>query len=311
MEIIRKKFILGLLAFFAVAWSSVYGQTDNVAIYRYRRDPGNGLENGVWSSSNRTVHPLVNTMFPEATTNRDRWTALLNSGYIMGSGTTLTRGQDISEDWDINFINPADGNAKNHYYMLLEAVGGDGVIITRPTTFTGGYRAGESLLNNNNVLAVGDERILCFDQEDGSLSYYSYGDGSLISPTDKANTWTAFTGGDWDGLLLSSKLNLFIGFESGLFFLDGDSHVYQYNLRGEYVRDYELSLDISGAPEGLKDYTLGQVVDGLADGYTYAGWDDGPIILGVGSGIPEPSEFSVLLGVFAVTSCFTRRRRQK
>ena len=63
---------------------------------------------------------------------------------------------------------------------------------------------------------------------------------------------------------------------------------------------------------GVDDlFHMGDVVDGRVDGWSYIGWDVGPIIISVdGIAVPEPAEFAAALGALAI-GFLTFKRRKK
>jgi hypothetical protein len=234
-------------------------------------------------------------------TSGETWSALLTSGYVIGAQkSTLTRGRDIIEDYDINFINPniSSTNYWGDFYTSnpADSISRSGYPLV---TVDAGPQANKSLFGNDNLIAMGDDSSLWYDA-DGSLSRYSYAGGTLIADY----TWTAFTGGTWAGQQLSNRLNLFIGYEEGyLHFLDGDNAIISYAVSGVYASscDIVLSGDLAGK-------SLGDIVDGKEEGYTYLGWDVGPILIGVT--IPEPSTYVLLAGI-GLAGIFVIRRRRR
>lgn len=239
-------------------------------------------------------------------TSTEQFESLFHSGYVLAWDTNLVRGKDVVEDTHYNWISPnyPDRNYYNPWYTDQ----GD-YYVTRaayPITLSNqGPHAGESLIGNNNLIAFGDDDTLWYDN-DGTLSLYNYPGATLAYDY----TWTTFSGGDWDGLTLSSQLHLLIGFEtSNLYFLDGDSMVYRFNMNGVFEQKREILL--SG---DLSQYTLGDIIDGKIDGYTYIGWDDlGPVIVGADlntSYIPEPSSYTVISGLMMLGFIATRRHKK-
>ncbi len=248
-------------------------------------------------------HSRTESMFPGQTSS-ERWRSLITSGYVMGGHkSTLTRGIDLAEDWDINFIDPTDPSRTYWGNLYIDRETGSVSRSGYPDRLSTGPQAGQSLLTSNNLIAMGDDHSLWYDA-DGTLSRYSFGSGgSLINDY----TWTSFSGGAWNGLTLASKLNLFIGYEqSNLYFLEGDSTVYRFSLSGVLENTYQVVLDGE-----LSGRTLGDLVDGKIDGYTYLGWDAGPIVAGIDiSSVPESSSFPAFFGVSVVVVTVASRRKR-
>lgn len=235
---------------------------------------------GLWEYD---VCPSLQTrnLFPSAVvgsvkqTCDNLWKALLNSPYLLGSAAAGVRARDVSEDWDLNIIDPSD-TVRNYYFDWYA-----NSLFANPYVFRIGYplyldpvgpHAGAYVVNNPNVLAMGDDVFVMLDP-DGSLSYYVYAGGWLL----KDSTAKTFTNGPWAGQTLTSKLQHMIGYEElQLYFLEGDNtlHVFDRDLRWVRTDDVRLGHELSG-------YSLGDLVDNKIPGYTYIGWDAGPIVIGV------------------------------
>lgn len=207
------------------------------------------------------------------------WVALIESSHALGSASTLTRAKDLSEDWDINFIDPSDSSS-NYWFKWLAnqyvnaSIWGNPSVARAffPITLTGGPHSGESVLGNNQLLALGDDKLLLYDT-DGSLSLYNYPGGSLQSNP----TGTAFTNGDWHGQTLTSKLKYMVGYEEGkLYFVEGSNKLLVYSDGMVWQRTQTVALG-----HELSAYSVGDLVDNKIPGYTYVGWDVGPIVIGV------------------------------
>ncbi len=203
------------------------------------------------------------------------WKALLNSTYLLGSAATVVRAKDMSEDWDLNFIDPSD-NARNYYFnwyinslllntYVLRALYPLNLAATGP-------QASAYVVNNPNVLAMGDDAYVMLDA-DGSLSYYAYLGGWLL----KDSAAKTFTNGSWAGQTLTSKLQHMIGYEElQLYFLEGASTLHVFDRDLKWVRTDNVKLG-----NELSTYSLGDLVDNKIPGYTYIGWDAGPVVIGV------------------------------
>lgn len=209
------------------------------------------------------------------------WTALIESTYILSSSSTLVRAKDLSEDWIIDYVDP-NNSIYNFYfnwyanqYFGASWLWGDPSVLrlVYPIALSGGPHSGESVLGNSKLLAFGDKRFVMLDN-DGSLSYYWYGVGGLL---DYNPTATTFSGGAFAGQTLTSKLQYLIGYEEfNLYFLVGANtlHVYNRNMTWSRTDTVVLGHELSG-------YSLGDLVDNKIPGYTYIGWDAGPIVIGV------------------------------
>lgn len=225
----------------------------------------------------------VSAIFPATTvsgnlkqTCDNRWKALIESPYLMGSGAQGVRAKDMSEDWILDFVNPNDSVWNNYFnwYVNNVFINPQVLRIVYPTTLANsGPHAGESVINNPSVLAVGDKLFVMLDA-DGSLSYYLYGAGGNLW---KDSTATTFKNGAWNGKKLTDQLKYMIGYEEyQLYFLEGDSTLHVFDMDLKWVRTDTVALG-----NELSGYTLGDLVDNLIPGYTYIGWDAGPIVIGV------------------------------
>ena len=223
-------------------------------------------------------HQLLRQLFPSAVvgdgnnkaTSDGLWKALLNSGYIMGSATRLTRAQDLLEDWDVNFVAPQTPD-RNHWFDWYGDNYAAGTFVGYGKVLLNGPQKGARVMGNGNLLAVGDDRTMWLDA-DGSLSFYWRGTGAL----DFDSSRVTFAGGPkgWVGTTLRGHLSQFIGYEEGrLYFLEGDRMLHVFDRDLNFVRSDELYL--SGE---LIDSSLGDVIDGKVPGVTYLGWDLGPVI---------------------------------
>ena len=257
-------------------------------------------------------HQEVAALFPDAivgdglnkATSDNLWVALMSSPHVIGNSSNLTRARDVMEDFEINFVVPGV-NDRNYWFNYYEDHSADFVWRhSHPLTLLNGPQHGQSLMGNNNLLAMGNDNSMWLDA-DGSLSFYRYYTGTVdVDPKQ-----TTFSGGasGWAGASLRSKLNTLIGYEQGyLYFLEGDStlHVYGAHTLG-HIRTGKFVFD-----GDLAGRTLGEVVDGRVDGALYLGWDAGPVVAfaGVTPAIPEPSTYA-LMGLGLVALGWVRRRR--
>lgn len=230
----------------------------------------------------------VSVIFPSAMvpgnvkqTCDNLWVALIESNYILSSSTRKTRAKDLSEDWIIDFVDPND-SSNNYYFnwysnqLVVAWWWWNDPSVGRwayPIVLNGGPHNGESVLGNSDLLAFSDKLFVMLDS-DGSLSYYWYGAAGLLYYDAPA---TKFKNGSWNGQTLTSKLQYMIGAEqAALYFLEGSStlHVFDYNLNWQRTETVALGHELSG-------YTMGDLVDNKIPGYTYIGWDVGPIVIGV------------------------------
>lgn len=266
---------------FAARWNE-WGRTTSGGITTYPEEFGNFNEYDVCPPKE------LSTMFPSAVvagnmqqTCNNLWKALIESSYGLSSSTSKTRAKDLSEDWIIDFVDPSDSINNywfnwygNQYFGAPFLWGNPSVLrFVYPLTLSGGPHNGESVLGNSNLLAFSDKLFVMLDN-DGSLSYYWYGVAGLLYYDAPATT---FTNGAWNGQTLVSKLKYMIGAEqSALYFLEGPStlHVFDYNLNWQRTETVALGNELSG-------YTMGDLVDNKIPGYTYIGWDVGPIVIGV------------------------------
>ncbi|MDB6071531.1 MAG: sorting protein, partial [Verrucomicrobiales bacterium] len=155
-------------------------------------------------------------------------------------------------------------------------------------------------LSNNKLLAMGDDNSMWWDATTGQVSYYNYPNGTL-----EGTSATTFTGGPYAGLTIASKLSSMIGYENNnVYFLDGSGTLTVYNTSMGFVRTDTVTL--SGL---LTGNTLGDLVDGKVPGYSYLGWDVGPIVLA--ASIPEPNGPALLLLTFLLGVLGIRRRSGK
>lgn len=135
------------------------------------------------------------------------------------------------------------------------------------------------------------------------------------SYTDYA--WTTLTGGNFDGMLLGDALKFMIGYEedgtASLYFIDDNDFILAYNLStGTIVASYSMQFQFDAVAKGYlgNDVKLVDIIDGKVDGWSYLGWDVGPILVSVdGIIIPEPSEIAAIVGLAVLG--FALRRRKK
>jgi hypothetical protein len=287
---------------FCLMGGSLRAQT-NTYTYRFEEIYASGTMNQLRYDAAPDVN--AQALFPGMTSS-EQWAALLESGYVLGTGGGLTRAQDVSEDWHLNWINPEESTW--NYYDEWWISGQDLKVLASgyPRTLANqGSHAGESILLNPNILGMGDDNFLFWDPEDQTLSVYNYPGGTL----EFDYTWTEFSSGYWAGETLASKLHLLIGYEEGnLYFLEGDSLMVRYNLAGTSGNSFTVEF----APTSdLAGWTLGDVVDGRVDGFTYIGWDVGAVVIGTNATlpVPEPSGLA-LLAMGGLTLVLKRRVRR-
>lgn len=266
---------------FAARWNE-WGRYTSGSVVVYPEEFGNFNEYDVCPPQQTSV------IFPSAVvsgnikqTCDNLWKALIESSYILSSSSSQVRAKDLSEDWIIDYVDPNDST--NNYYFNWYAnqyfgfswAWGDPYVLrwVYPLTLSGGPHNGESVLGNGKLLAFGDKRFVMLDN-DGSLSFYWYGAGGLLEYNP---TTTTFSGGAFAGQTLSSKLQYLIGYEEfNLYFLVGANtlHVYNRDMVWQRTDTVVLGNELSG-------YSLGDLVDNKIPGYTYIGWDAGPIVIGV------------------------------
>lgn len=306
----RLKFLLGA---FALAFA-VESVTAQITVLRPKE--GDNFASS-WKGENIYVHTKAQDAFG-GSGDAETWRNMINSGCVFGySGQKLTRGIDVSEDWQYDFVNPAQMDAwlqgndptKTAYPYLNWGQ----FNVSKPSNVYGGFylafrdgkRKGESIFSED-AIAVGDDKIVLYDRDDNTISIYNL-TGLLYNDP----TWTKFSGSSiYKDMTLEDKIGNMIGYEeSNLYFLEGDSHVLSFNsITGAFVKEWMFAFS-SDSP--LYGCTLGDVVDGRVDGWSYIGWDVGPIIISVdGIAVPEPAEFAAALGALAI-GFLTFKRRKK
>lgn len=261
---------------FSARWNE-WGRYKSGSVWVYPEEFGN-----LWEYD--TCPPTeVSAMFPATTvsgnikkTCDNRWKALIESPYLMASAAQGVRAKDMSEDWILDYVNPNDSVWNNYFnwYVNNAYINPQVLRVVYPTTLANsGPHAGKSVINNPNVLAVGDKLFVMLDP-DGSLSYYLYGAGGNLW---KDSTATTFKNGAWNGKKLTDQLKYMIGYEEyQLYFLEGDSTLHVFDMDLKWVRTDTVALG-----NELSGYTMGDLVDNQIPGYTYIGWDAGPIVIGV------------------------------
>lgn len=261
---------------FSARWNE-WGRYKSGSVWVYPEEFGN-----LWEYD--TCPPTeVSAIFPATTvsgnikkTCDNRWKALIESPYLMASAAQGVRAKDMSEDWILDYVNPNDSVWNNYFnwYVNNAYINPQVLRVVYPTTLANsGPHAGKSVINNPNVLAVGDKLFVMLDP-DGSLSYYLYGAGGNLW---KDSTATTFKNGAWNGKKLTDQLKYMIGYEEyQLYFLEGDSTLHVFDMDLKWVRTDTVALG-----NELSGYTMGDLVDNQIPGYTYIGWDAGPIVIGV------------------------------
>ena len=249
-------------------------------------------------------HQQLWSMFPDAVvgsgnnkeTSDALWAEILQSDYLIGNSSSLVRAHDPIEDWHFNFINPANSTYNFYFYTYLDYSSLQLARTSFPLVLQNGINSGENLINNNRLLAVGDDNTLWLDP-DNTLSIYGYPGATLRVELTK----TQFTQdpADWLGAYLVDKLQYFIGYEEPrLYFLVGDStlHIFDYNL--SYLGTDEVVLD-----GDLAGITLGDIVDRKVSGVTYGGWNHGPTIVMVDTSVPAAPDHVELSYTDAGMTC--------
>lgn len=260
-------------------------------------------------------------MYPDLT-NADAFKTLVMDGSFMGNGgQKWTRGMDIISHYEYNFTdmeaygqwrqnNPTASIYNNGYWMDWNSTNLD-LKKDLATTFKGGDFARQDIIGHEDAVAVSyiNLVVLYNDEGPGSLNLYNYTNGNFYEKTK----WNALSGGMYDGLSLSETIGSLIGIDSmggiddqKMYFLEGDSTIVIYGLEGAFIESYSISL--SAYPD-LAGYTLGEVIDGKAEGWSYLGWDHGPTFVNIdGIVVPEPAEFSAMLGALVLGFLIFKRR---
>jgi hypothetical protein len=267
-----------------------------------------------WVGTNRHLHLEAQFMYGGDTP--DAWRELFMSGNVLGfSGQRLTRGIDISEDWDYNFKNPAKynpdatGNQTYYYGEFENASATQSTTYQWATKFTSGPRAGQSLFNED-IIAVGGDALILYNHNN-TISRYGM-NGALQADY----SWTTFTGGAFDGMLLGDMLKYMIGYEEdgtpALYFIDDDNILYTYNIAdGTIVSTFDFVFG-DDAKAYLGDARLVDIIDGKVEGWSYIGWDVGPILINIdGIVIPEPGAYAAAAGLIALMLAFGKRRYRR
>jgi hypothetical protein len=268
-----------------------------------------GLSYSQETPFNVRPHSQTEALFPSSIvsgnpsqTSANLWSSLLTSGYLLGGNGSSTRGRDFLTDWDINFYAP--GNTTTVYWgdWYTDRPTWTRTNSSYPLTLANGPLAGQSLIGNTKLIGMGDNNTLWFDSTTGKLNIYNFDGGTLEQTLNN----TTFTGGSYNGLSLSSQLaSSFIGYEqSQFYFLEGSNKVNIYNYSLAFVR--QDTLNLSGLLAGKN---LAQLIDGQIAGYTYLGWDLGPVVLAIDDprSIPEPS--ACLISLSGMLLLFRRKRR--
>lgn len=305
-----------ILAFVLIA-SSASGQWVNVHRIFYSVDDANNrpVVNPSYSTFNvRPMSEIYRIFGLTASSGADAVTAWQNTLesdqlVLLGKGSTRVRAWDISEDYDYNIFSPNNTGDAIYWSDFNVNYASNGAI-RGLRNIVNGPHAGESVINNNDILALMDDMYLFFDPPDSTLSLY-WLQGSTSGTLRYDFTWSTFSAGTFAGQTLESCLQYMIGAEEqNLFFLLDDSTIVQYQLNygnlDAVTFKYEFEYILPGP---LAGYTLKQLIDGDVPDYTYVGWDNGPIVVNVQADfrpIPEPS--AVLLSL-AATSALIRRRR--
>lgn len=297
-----------LLGAFLLSGSSAYSQSIDVWSYW-----GTGTSTSVAFGP---IHPAItDAHYAEiggtnmSDTQVQRWELLFASGYVFGRNQRLTRGADVTEDWDINWSTPAVyETVLSSRWVPIEVSGNSSTYVFKNTGNIGPH-PNEPFLGNESIIAMIDDCALFWDS-DSTFSLYNLGGGMIGD-----YTWTTLTGGSLNGMTLSEDLlrQYFIGGEElRLAFLVSDDVIEVYNL---LTGNYEYFGDYSGITTGplAGDVTIADIIDGRVEGWTYLGIDNvilGPMFASFNAeAIPEPGTWAFMLAGAGLLGGWARRRR--
>lgn len=242
-------------------------------------------------------------------TQVQRWERLFAGDYVFGRSQRLTRGADVTEDWDINWSTPdVYETVLSSRWVPIEVNGTSQNYVFKNTANIGPH-PNQPFLGNPNIVALIDDCALFWD-DDSTFSLYNLG-GGLIGDY----SWNTLSGGSLNGMQLSEGLlrQYFIGGEElRLAFLVSDDVIEVYNL---ITGNYEYYGDYSGITTGplAGAVTIADIVDGRVDGWTYIGIDNvilGPMFANFNAeAIPEPATWAFMLGGAILIGGWVRRRR--
>lgn len=292
---------------------------DKLTYVRLREDIS--PEYSAYTTYETLPHKKIEQMYPDKS-NADAFKTLITGGSFAGyAGQKWTRGMDIIGHYEYNFVdmdayrqwrqdNPAASTYADGYWMDWNSTNLD-LKKELATTFKGGDFAGQDIIGHADAVAASyiNLVVLYNDAGTGSLSLYNYATGTFYEKT----AWNTLDGGIYGGLSLSQTIGNLIGIDSmggiddqKLYFLDGDSTIAVYDLEGKFRESYAISL--SAYPD-LSGYTLGDVIDGKAEGWSYIGWDHGPTFVNVGGiAVPEACTSAAFLGLMAMALAAARRK---
>ncbi|MEK9713151.1 MAG: hypothetical protein VW258_11350, partial [Thalassolituus sp.] len=212
---------------------------------------------GYWDTR---PHQQLRSMYPtdlvgdgnNQATSDNLWKRILTSENLIGNSGAPVRAVDAMEDFHYNFIDPAVPDESYYFYFYID---NSSLWLHRtafPLTLANGPNAGEYMINNPRLLAMGDDNSLWLDN-DGTLSYYNYPGATL----EYDSTAAVFPQGPpgWIGVPVTENLDKLIGYEQALlYFLEGEStvHVFLYsNL--DYIRTDIIELDGDLAGHTLRE----------------------------------------------------------
>lgn len=233
---------------------------------------------GYWDSR---PHQQLRSMYPEdivgdgnnQATSDNLWQSILTSEHLIGNTDSGVRAMDAMEDFHYNFVDP-DVADRNYFFYFYHD--NDSLWLHKPSfplTLSNGLNAGQSLLNNPRLLAVGDDNTLWRDL-DGTLSYYNYPGGTL----EYDSTAAVFPQGPpgWIGVPVVENLDKLIGYEQAkLYFLEGESTVHSFL----YSNLAYLGTDVVELDGDLAGHSLADIIDHKVPDVSYGGWDLGPVFI--------------------------------
>ncbi len=270
-------------------------------IYRYSYINGN--LNGTFDYPTGFATP-VGTNAPTELAGAT-WADLIESGQVWGTGhTNLVRAFDWAEDNQVSYLTP-DGVATWYFSTNANTNAQSGT--PGRTTFSGGVFDGQSIIGNQNIIAVYDDQVVLYNPSSGSdstsLTLYSVNTGLATLVNFGFNTFSG--AGPLSGLSLSSQLPNLIGAEDGyLWFLDPDGSFSAYGITsGATVLNPTWTTFTDGPMGGM---TLTEALDSGK----YLGIGAGPDFYFTETTIPEPSTVLLLggVGVLALARHLRRAR---
>ena len=283
-------------------------QSDTVWIGRYVWDTGR-VDAG--SSNYVQAHSAAKAMYPGLSNAEIFRTLFSDEGYVLGfSAQRRTRGMDVIEDYDYQFANPAE---ISNWSSTSQKIYWADIYNPNPSDtynwsliLRNGEHAGASVFKNPDILAMGDDDYIVLNA-DGSFSRYG------LDGLQDANIggWQTFADGRYKGRRFDDVLGDMIGYEDGiLVFLEGDSTIVRYGIGGKVSEVSEFSFANAAGDKGpdLSQYSLGDIIDGKVEGFSYIGWDNGPVVIDI-SLVPEPAAAAVLAGIAAMAALALRKRR--